>query len=223
MAVKTTLLQSTRNKSGYKYVIHDNRTKARAKPWSVSYKGYRSAGFSTAREAAKHVAIKLLSLSKNIRAPPATMQTTNAVVTPAPNHTVNALPDTWMIKPNVRFDVPSCDLFGNRIEIAGRIGVIKAWDPCAAASFGVVFDDKPDKVFMEDLFRKGRKDWKIVEWEDDDIWETQDIRPMCPRCGHPLGTGTAAWTKCLPCGHMEPGVSSFEVLSRLRTGDPFRG
>ena len=172
-----------------------------------------------------HVATKLLTLSKNIRAPAATptpMQTTNAVVTPAPNHTINTLPDAWMSKPNVRFDVPSCDLFGHRIDIAGRIGVIKSWDPCAAASFGVVFDDTPEKVFMEDLFRKGRKDWKIVEWEDDDIWERQDLRPMCPQCGHPLGIGAAAWTKCLACGHMEPGVSSFEVLPRLRTGDPFR-
>ena len=83
-----------------------------------------------------------------------------------------------MMKANVHFK-SSCALFGRRIDIAGRIGVIQSWTPCANAPFGIVFDDKPEKVFMEDLLRKGRKDWKIVKWEDDDIWETQNLRPMC--------------------------------------------
>ena len=52
-------LTSSRSKSGYKYVIHDSRSTARAKPWSVNYKGYRSVGFATPSEAAIHVAGKI--------------------------------------------------------------------------------------------------------------------------------------------------------------------
>ena len=189
------IIPSPRAKSGYKYVIYDGRARTK-KPWSVSYRGYRSAGFATPREAALHLAKRIQDLQK---------------------------PNAWMSKPNVHFDKPSCDLFGARITIKNRRAVIKSWTPCAAAAFGIVFDDQPDKVYMEDLFRKGRKDWHIIKWEDDDIWETQHLRPMCPQCGHPMGTGSAAWTKCEPCGHMEPGAASTEVLVRVRSGDPFRG
>lgn len=186
------LLLSMRSKSGYKHVVHDPRPGANRKPWSVHYKKKRSAGFATAREAALHLA---------------KMNVYKA--------------DAWMSKPNVSFPVNKCDLFGCRIRVGNRLGVVKSWTPCAAADFGVVLDDRLDHVFMEDLFRKGRSDWTVVDWEDD-IWNTQHLRPMCPQCGHPLGTGAAAWTKCLPCGHMEPGVASTDVLARLRSDDPFR-
>jgi hypothetical protein len=214
------LLTSSRSKSGYKYVIHDSRSKARAKPWSVNYKGYRSAGFATPREAAIHVAAKIqIAIKSNKQT---TAMQLKAVATGGTITKAAAPVDAWMSKPNIRFDVAGCDLFGRRITVNGRRAVIKSWSPCAQAAFGIVFDDQPNTVFMEDLCRKGRSDWQLVEWEDDDIWETQDIRPMCPQCGHPLGVGSAAWTKCTPCGHMEPGAASTEVLKRARCGDPFR-
>lgn len=131
----------------------------------------------------------------------------------------------WMNKSGVNFQVDACDLFGKRIMKFGKcpeaLAVIKCWTPCAKAAFGVVFDNKPEKVFYEDLLRKNRTDWRVVEWEDD-IWETQNVRPMCPQCGHPLLDGRYAWTRCTACGYMEPGVSSTELLGRLRTGDPHR-
>ena len=182
---------STRSKSGYKYIVHDPRARAKSKPWSIHYKGTRSAGFATPRQAALHLA------KKNVYKP-----------------------EAWMSKPKVCFPKNRCDLFGCRILVANRRGVIKSWTPCGVADFGIVFDDKKDHVYMEDLYRKS--DWKIVDWEDENIWNTQHLRPMCPQCGHPLSTGAAAWTKCLPCGHMEPGAASTEVLARLRSDDPFR-
>ena len=202
------LMRSTRNKSGYKYVIFDGRSGARSKPWSVSFRKYRSKGFATPREAAEHVAAYCTAQTS----PRTSISSASAPV------------DSWMSKPNVRFSVPDCDLFGRRILMQGRLAVIKLWNPCALAAYGVVFDDQPTKVFMEDLKRPGRKDWSLAEWEDDDIWETSDLRPMCPECGHPLGVGTSAWTKCTACGCMEPGVASTEVLTRCRSGsgDPYR-
>ena len=118
------------------------------------------------------------------------------------------------------------DLFGQRIEMHRRgnnvmKGVIKHFQPCSAAPFGVVFDDEPDRVYDEDLLRRGRDDWRVIAWEGD-VFSTSHVRPMCPTCGHPLDSGADAWTRCVPCGHMEPGVSSTEVLRRTRSGDPYR-
>ena len=84
-----------------------------------------------------------------------------------------------------------------------ELAVIKSFNGSCDAEehqFGIVFDSEPDKVKYMDLLRPGRNDWKEVEWEDDDIFETEDRRPMCPQCAHPLGVGRAAWTKCTPYG-----------------------
>ena len=215
--------RSTRSRSGYKYVIYDGRSKARSKPWSVNYKGYRSAGFESPLKAAKHLSTKLeaAGFESSLKAAKHLSTKRKAITSPSPPaKRPTGPPNDWMISTKLHFDKSSCDLFGRRLMIDRRLAVIKAWTPCAAAAFGIVFDDQPDKVFMEDLFR--RSGWKLVDWEDDDIWETQDLRPMCPQCGHPLGVGSAAWTLCIPCGHMEPGAASTQMLSRLRSGDPFR-
>ena len=124
----------------------------------------------------------------------------------------------WMLKSGVRFNVAACDLFGARVRLRGRLGVVKSWSPCGMDSYGVVFDDAPRKVYSENVC-DGR--WEVVEWEGD-LEETSELRPMCPNCGHPLGCGMAAWTFCGACSHQEPGVSSTEMLSRLRTNDPNR-
>ena len=134
-----------------------------------------------------------------------------------------------MDRTGVRFDKDACDLFGQRIMMRPSPrapfvpAVIKSWSPCARAAFGVVFDHAPDKVMEEDLLRKGRNDWKVVDW-DGDIWETMETRPSCPSCGHPLGIGREAWTRCTACGEMEPGCSAHGMLSRTRTArcDPYR-
>lgn len=204
MPTHRVLLVSSKSKSGFKYVIYDSRAKAATKPWSVNYRGYRSQGFARAVDAAKHVA-------DIIKTKAVTTDTAAASAPPAP--------ESWIRKPTVNFNTKSCNLFGARIRMRGRLGVIKSWTPCSHM-FGVVFDDKPDKVFYEDLVRKSNA-WTIVDWEGT-VWETQDLRPMCPACGHPLGVGLAAWTKCVPCGQMEPGATSTEMFSRMRTGDPYR-
>ena len=136
-----------------------------------------------------------------------------------------------MNKPNVKgkFDTNAGDLFGRRIKMKKQrsgemeLAVVKAWQPWGEDPFAVVFDSAPDKVFWENLLRKGRHDWEVVDWEDDELFgETTDKRPMCPQCGHPLGEGCDAWTLCKQCGFNEPGCSSAEMLSRLRSGDPHR-
>ena len=104
----------------------------------------------------------------------------------------------------------------------GALAVIKEWQPFSVQSFGVVFDDKPKQVFYEDLLRRGRNDWSIVPWEDDDIWNTSALRPACATCFHPLGQGAAAWTRCVGCNAMEPGVSSASMGKRVRSNDPYR-
>ena len=99
--------------------------------------------------------------------------------------------------------------------------VIKGWSPCAAAPFVIVFDSEPKKEFHEDLWIK-KKDWKQINWENHDIWETSDLRPMCPECGIPLGEGAAAWTSCHGCGTPEPGAMSFGMATRRVRNDPYR-
>ena len=139
----------------------------------------------------------------------------------------SAKPDDWMNKQGLRFNRDQCDLFGRRITIARKangmeeLAVIKSYQPSGTDPFGIVFDSKPDFVYQMNLFRKACPSWRVVDWEDD-IWQTQALRPMCPRCGHPLAEGTAAWTRCLPCGEMEPGVNSVTVMPRARVQDPYR-
>lgn len=116
-------------------------------------------------------------------------------------------------------------LFGQRILMkrgdTWYPAVIKSWTPCDVADFEVVFDDKPSIVYREQLTRRGRKDWIISNWTGD-VWETIDLRPLCPQCGHPLGTGHDAWSSCLGCDQEQPGVSSSTMFGRLRTDDPHR-
>ena len=206
-------LLSSRSKSGYKYVIYDSRASARLKPWSASYRRYRSAGFATAHECALHIAAKIAN--DDVKHSRKKTKKSSAQ---------KYVPEMWMHKAGVHFMTSACDLFGKRIMMTHKnkekLAVIKCWMPCAVAGFGVVFDEMPDKVFMEDLLRPGRKDWRVVPWEDDE-WQTQDLRPMCPQCGHPMRDGQAAWTKCMPCGQMEPGVASTGMFSRVRS-DPYR-
>ena len=136
-------------------------------------------------------------------------------------------PAGWMDKPGVNFDKDACDLFGKRIEMRPTPGadfepaVIKVYTPCAKDPYGVVFDSKPDKTRFENLLRRGRTDWKEVDW-DGDIWDTRDLRPMCPRCAHPLDEGRVAWTRCTRCGEMEPGASSDAVSTRKDRQDVYR-
>jgi hypothetical protein len=132
-----------------------------------------------------------------------------------------------MSKKNKYLSITHGDLFGSRILIHVPpkspnpvLAVVKSWLP-SSRTFGIVLDTRPDHVFYEALLRPGRTDWKLTNWEGD-IWQTSDLRPLCPKCGHPLGVGSEAWTVCKPCGHPEPGVSSIGLLSRLRTNDPFR-
>tara|TARA_B110000046_G_C13007400_1_gene404964 strand:+ start:2039 stop:2662 length:624 start_codon:yes stop_codon:yes gene_type:complete len=207
MSTHHVLLVSKKAKSSFKYVIHDPRAAAASKPWSVSYRGYRSQGFARVVDAAEHVAAIVGT----------TMVTINRTHPPAPAE----LPDLQVRTPTARANAKAeaQSLFGARIRMCGRPAVIKSWTPCSHL-FGVVFDDTPDKVFGEDLLGKSSA-WETIEWEGD-IWETQDRRPICPACGHPLGVGHLAWTKCVPCGQMEPGASSTEMFSRMRTGDPYR-
>ena len=207
-----TLLVSRRSKSGFKYVIHDSRSKAKNKPWSVHYRGYRSRGFASALDAAYHVA-------KILKTPNVSTTSVGAASSPPPpTPTLQQPPDAWVKKARLRFNTKASDMFGARIRMHGRLAVIKSWTPCSH-SFGIVFDDNQDKVFYEDLALS--KKWKIIDWEGD-VWHTANLRPMCPTCGHPLGVGIAAWTKCMPCGQMEPGASSTGMFSRLRSGDPYR-
>ena len=56
MSTTNILMVSKTSTSGFKYVIHDSRSKAKKKPWSVHYRGYRSRGFARAIDAAHHLA-----------------------------------------------------------------------------------------------------------------------------------------------------------------------
>jgi len=135
--------------------------------------------------------------------------------------------DAWMFKPNVHFDTDRCALFGHRIKISKKrhmpkeLAVVKRFQPCASEQFGIVFDTSPKSVFDYDLFRKSCPSWEVADWEGS-IWETMELRPMCPRCGHPLDTGRAAWTQCPNCGESEPGVNAAYMYHRIRSDDPFR-
>ena len=228
------LVTSGRSRSGYKHVIYDSR--AKNKPWSVSHKPYRSRGFATAKEAAIHQALRLQRQpdggKRQIpkKAAPLPVKKAGPVVdalVPDAAAAVSATPAPadWMRR--VRFDGAACDSFGARILMkpskreAPLLAVIKSWLPCSPAPFGVVFDHKPNLVYQEDLLRKGREDWTPVDWEGD-IWETLELRPMCPKCGHPLDVGRNAWTRCTGCGEMEPGAAAVDMHTRKRSDDPYR-
>lgn len=137
-------------------------------------------------------------------------------------------PDAWMDRPGVKFDKDACDLFGKRIEMvwAGtwEPAVIKTYTPNARDPYGVVFDSQPDKTRNENLLRRGRTDWREIGWAGDDLVasETAHLRPVCPRCGIALGEGRAAWTRCLACNEMEPGVNADKLISRMNRSDPNR-
>lgn len=97
--------------------------------------------------------------------------------------------------------------------------VVKAWVP--GGGYGIVFDSEPDKVRFQALEDKDKnKKWRIIAWEGDE-WGTQDLRPLCPACGHPLLEGRVAWTKCLNCGKGEPGADSHRQSARLQRNDPY--
>lgn len=240
------LVLSRRATSGYRWVIVDRRPNARSKPWSVNHPQYRSRGFAAAIDAARDVAAHVAAGGGATAAPrPAakrkratsvrTQRTrTHKKTTQAKSSTTKEAPppplhaDGWMLKGNVKFDHASCAMFGQRIRLARtrkkekELAVIKAYQPSASEPFGIVYDSSPNATFFVDLFRKTCPPWEIVAWEDDDIWETQALRPMCPNCGHPLGAGGKAWTVCVPCGEMEPGISSDGMLRRARVDDPYR-
>lgn len=163
----------------------------------------------------------------NKRKSPKAKASAPAVPQPKPPPTDSA---AWMDKPNVKnFPIDKLDYFGMRIEMKkkpqGQMekAVIKVVQPCNPSGFGIVFDsDKPgQEPRFENLFRRGRDDWKVIPWESDDLEETAELRPMCPKCGHPLGVGRRAWTFCIakdalgkPCGNQEPGAMSHCQLTR---------
>lgn len=245
------LVLSRRATSGYRWVIVDRRPNARSKPWSVNHPQYRSRGFAAAIDAARDVAAHVAAGGGATAAPRLaakkqkkratlvrTQRTRTRKTTPTKTSITKEAPappprpihaDGWMLKSNVKFDYASCAMFGQRIRLARtrkgekELAVIKAYQPSASEPFGIVYDSSPDSTFFVDLFRKTCPPWEIVAWEDDDdIWETQALRPMCPSCGHPLGAGSQAWTVCAPCGEMEPGISSDAMLRRARVDDPYR-
>ena len=132
--------------------------------------------------------------------------------------------DDWMTKPKVSFS-ENVQLFGARIMMKRgrsnhRPAVIKAWNPIDPSIFVVVFDDRSDIQYSEDLI-KLRKRWYRIPW-DDDVEATAELRPMCPECGIALGEGAAAWTQCHGCGRPEPGAMSWNMGSRIRGNDPYR-
>lgn len=120
----------------------------------------------------------------------------------------------------------SVALFGSRIVLttdgAEYRGVIKIFLPYTKSGFGIVFDAFPDTVYYEDLTRPGRNDWKIVPWEDG-LFDSMHLRPICPRCGHPLSQGMRAWKLCRCCKMQFPGTASDRMQTRMRgTEDPYR-
>ena len=142
-----------------------------------------------------------------------------------------AAADSWMRNGAVSFPVRECELFGARIVMRrrdkpeGAMAVVKAWSPCSNAPYTVMFDDdvlaNRQREYHEDLLGMRYGDWRRVDWEDD-ISMTLHLRPLCPSCGHPLGEGAVAWTRCLGCGTAEPGVMSCSMGSRIRGDDPNR-
>ena len=143
---------------------------------------------------------------------------------PAPPPSIPTASAAWMDKPGVNWDKDACDLFGRRISMKHprtkqmEKAVIKGWNPCDD-QFSVVFDSMPGNVYSEDLLRKGRqgRDWQLDTWEGD-VWETAELRPVCPRCGHPLGEGRAAWTRCMHCQCGEAGATATATLGRPTQG-----
>ena len=217
-------LERSRARSGYKYIAYDPR---RRSAYCVCYKKQRSRAVSTLHEAAVDLLrMQDISTSHAPRSsvPPALAAPALAAPALAASGGVSAA--QWMSKPRVNFS-SDCELFGARIRLIrrdrrdGALAVIKEWHPCAEAGFGVVFDDKPDRVFYEDLLRKGRRDWVVIPWEAN-VWNTANLRPACCKCFHPLGEGASAWTRCVGCGSMEPGASSASMGKRTRTTDPYR-
>lgn len=205
---KRDLERCSRLKSGFRNVMFD-RKKGVLNPWFVKRGVYRSCGFSTPVEAAVQ---NWLCAQHEKRTAKSKVPTSTAE-------------SAWMDKSTVAFAREACDLFGARIEMrrgaTSAKAVVKSWMPCADAGFGIVFDDNPGVVLHEDLLRRGRDDWRQIEWEGD-IWETSKRRPTCPQCLHPLGVGRSAWTFCSACRHMEPGAMSATVSKRMRSNDPYR-
>lgn len=208
-----TLLISKRAKSGYKYVYLDPKPKTPSCKWMIRSPSFKSKGFSTPIAAATALASHMNHNG-----------ITEAKQVSKMKESVDDNRSDWVNKnKNTKKFANGMHLFGARIQITirkqVRLAVIKAYLP--QNTFVVVYDDKPDTTYNEDLLASGRKNWKVVDWEGD-IWDTIDLRPMCPQCAHPLGTGVSEWTRCKHCGLPEPGCSSASTLNRLRTNDPFR-
>ena len=206
------LLLSSRAKSGYKYVYLDPKPKISSCKWMVKSPIFKAKGYETpilaASALASHTSHNFVSNPSN---------------TLKMKRTVDDNRSDWVMKNNnTKRYANGMDLFGARIEVTirknVRLGVIKAYLP--SQTFVVVYDDKPNLTFNEDLLRSGCKNWKIVDWEGD-IWDTMDKRPICPQCAHPLGIGASEWSCCKRCGFPEPGCTSANTLNRLRTNDPF--
>ena len=166
----------------------------------------KQSGFQTARDAACTLALFLSSVSAN-----------------SSSSSNNDKRDEWMRKPGISFPTDAGTLFGARISVLRNyakkpvLAVLKSWSPIMN-TFGVVYDDKPDKVYNQNL---RTMKWLRVEWEDD-LFETSDLRPLCPGCAHPLGEGLQEWTFCKICGFNEPGCMSHTLLQRMNNDDPYR-
>lgn len=208
-----TLLLSSRARSGYKYVYPDPKSKPSSCKWMINSPSFKSKGYGTpilaATALASHLSHNGISGSKKVS---------------KMKDTIDDNRSDWVNKnKNTKKYANGIDLFGARIQVTirkkVRMGVVKAFLP--QKTFVVVYDDKPDITYNEDLLGSGRRNWKVIDWEGD-IWDTMDKRPICPQCAHPLGTGVSEWSRCKHCGFPEPGCSSANTLNRLRTNDPFR-
>ena len=212
--------RSTRASSGYKYVYRQN-----TRLWCLRHPYHRKRGFQDPRDAAVHLQQVLFQgTSSQASAAPEVVAPEPAAPEPAapevvapevvapgrrrrggrarggrPEPAAQRSRAAWMTERTSVQYREAADLFGRRIRVRRsgelRLAVIKSWLPYNTSPFGVVFDDTPEKTMMIDLKRLGARNWELLEWEGD-IWDTMDLRPLCPSCAHPMGTGREAWTVC---------------------------
>lgn len=216
--------RSSRSSSGYRWITWD--AKAKKSPWRIRHPSLRTGSYTTIEDALVHLNDFLRNQSDDPDAVEngAKKKSKTKATVPASRPPADAV--EWMHKPHVRFQANKCNLFGCRIQMRRKhksdmeMAVIKAYVP-AGERFVVVFDTSPSNPYEFDLFAKSTPEWSVVEWEGP-IFETDDLRPVCPQCGIALGEGASAWTRCHGCGECEPGVNSVRMLNRTRAFDPYR-
>ena len=190
----TNLIPSVHAKSGFKYVIFDNRSQAKSKPWSVSAPNYRSKGFATAHEAAEHYSRKF-----------------------HPDWWVKAnVCDSEVERMNL-FGIRLSMKFKKKwID-----GTVVAYFP-ATKEHLVRFDDgKQSHFHMRSQKNWVRIPWpgNVLD-PNSEMGETSDdsyisFGPDCPKCAAFLGVGAKAWTKCHMCSLNEPGACLWNLAAHF--------